>query len=467
MLALLRLGGNRLHSLTNFFTPVLRRTFTLVAPRFIPSRLDEIEDVEDYQPGGYHPISVGDTFDHGRFRIIHKLGFGGSSTVWLARDNRKAGDSGRIVTLKALRADVSSSKAPSEIPELDISQKLRVSLPPCPNGSHLFLIFPLAGPNILAMSDSPGRTAGSRRLRADLAKKVAKQTATMIHHMHCTGIVHGDLTTSNILFRLSPHVIKWSDSEVYAHLGDPETENVRTRDGQSPGPHAPAMLVEPIQNSRISNATLLQDSIIVSDFGQSYVVASQPSSYEPGTVLNYLSPEARFEGRVGLETDVWALGYAIFEIRAGVALFEPLLGSDVDILRQTVETLGRLPDPWWGAFKQRALWFEEDGQPKSERDQERAGLLLKAYRSSIRAKLRAIGEQDVPPSEDEGPMIDKPGVQLSEKEFELLGDLLEKMLKYRPEERIRIQDVIRHPWFTLRGFRSFWHALCSCCKCMM
>jgi serine/threonine-protein kinase SRPK3 len=192
---------------THFFTPILCRTSMMMAPRFIPSRLDVIEDIEDYQPGGYHPISVGDTFDHGRFRVLHKLGFGGSSTVWLARDQREEGDQSRIVTLKAMRADVPSSKVPSEIPELAISQKLRASLPPSesvdfqtvdhhffvqgPNGSHLFLIFPLAGPSILAMSDSPGRTAGSRRLRADLARKVAKQTAMMIHHMHCIGVVHG------------------------------------------------------------------------------------------------------------------------------------------------------------------------------------------------------------------------------------------------------------------------------------
>jgi serine/threonine-protein kinase SRPK3 len=97
-----------------------------------------------------------------------------------------------------------------------------------------------------------------------------------------------------------PHVIKWSDAEVYAHLGDPETENVRTRDRQPPGHHAPAMLVAPIQDSKMSDATLLQESIVVSDFGQSYIVASPPSSYEPGTALNYQSPEARFEGRVGL-----------------------------------------------------------------------------------------------------------------------------------------------------------------------
>ena len=216
MLALLRLGGDWLHSPTHFFNPVLRRTSMMMARRFIPSRLDAIEDVEDYQPGGYHPISIGDTFYHGRFRVLHKLGFGGSSTVWLARDQREEGDRSTIVTLKAMRADVLSSKVPSEIPDLAISQKLRASLPPSesagfqtvdhhffvqgPNGSHLFLIFPLAGPSILAMSYSPGRTAGSRRLRADLARKVAKQVAITMYHMHCTGVVHGGKQSSTSFF---------------------------------------------------------------------------------------------------------------------------------------------------------------------------------------------------------------------------------------------------------------------------
>ncbi|KAF8707342.1 hypothetical protein AX14_013599 [Amanita brunnescens Koide BX004] len=142
------------------------------------------------------------------------------------------------------------------------------------------------------------------------------------------------------------------------------------------------MLVAPIQGSKMSDTALLQEG----NFGQSYIVASPPSSYEPGTVLNYQSPEARFEGRVGLEADIWALGCACF------ALFKSFLGSD--ILKQ--------------------MWFEADGQAKSEQDQERAGVLLKVHRSSIRAKLLEIGEQDAPPPEDEGPMIERPGMRLHE-----------------------------------------------------
>ena len=59
------------------------------------------------------------------------------------------------------------------------------------------------------------------------------------------------------------------------------------------------------------------------------------------------------------------------------------MGSEIEVLKQTVETLGRLPDPWWDAFEERTLWFGEDGQPMNEQDQDRAGVLLKAHRTSI------------------------------------------------------------------------------------
>lgn len=84
-------------------------------------------------------------------------------------------------------------------------------------------------------------------------------------------------------------------------------------------------------------------------------------------MLNYRSPEARFEGCVGFEADIWALACAIFAIRAGFVLFESFLGSDVDILRQIVEMLGRLPDPWWAAFEQRMLWFEGTGNQRASK----------------------------------------------------------------------------------------------------
>ncbi|KAA1467008.1 kinase-like protein [Dentipellis sp. KUC8613] len=441
---------------------LLRLSSTFAGRRFIPSQLSGVEYAEDYRPGGFHPMTIGDTFSEGRYRIIHKLGFGSSSTVWLARDERH--HPGRLVTLKAMRAD-SSSTAADEIPEILIPKSLQsasisssdfqavdeIFLVRGPNGLHQFLVFLLAGPSILALSESPGQVSSSRRLRGDLAKSVAKQTATALYCMHRAGFVHGDLTTANILFRVSEDIPEWSDEQVYSHFGLPETEEIRTCDGQPRGPHAPKELVAPISSTKLADASLLQEKVVIIDFGQSYAIAHPPQNYQPATVINYCAPEMRFEKRTGFETDVWALGCAIFEICAGFPLFDPFLGSDADVLRQTVETLGKLPEPWWMSFAEQALWFDEDGEPKSEKDQKLAGALLCSSKSSIREKLRSIGARDDLSDFDQGPMMEKPGVRLCEEELEVLGDLLERMLRLHPEERIRMPEVVEHPWFAFRG----------------
>ncbi|KAF2446084.1 hypothetical protein P171DRAFT_320478, partial [Karstenula rhodostoma CBS 690.94] len=47
------------------------------------------EPFERYAVGGYYPVRIGDRFSS-RYHVIHKLGYGSSSTTWLARDERLA-----------------------------------------------------------------------------------------------------------------------------------------------------------------------------------------------------------------------------------------------------------------------------------------------------------------------------------------------------------------------------------------
>lgn len=44
------------------------------------------ERLAGYKPGVYHPVCLGDHFKDGRYHVRHKLGWGGYSTVWLAKD---------------------------------------------------------------------------------------------------------------------------------------------------------------------------------------------------------------------------------------------------------------------------------------------------------------------------------------------------------------------------------------------
>lgn len=48
----------------------------------------DAEPLHRYRAGGYHPIRLGDLLNDGRYKVLHKLGWGGYSTVWAARDLR-------------------------------------------------------------------------------------------------------------------------------------------------------------------------------------------------------------------------------------------------------------------------------------------------------------------------------------------------------------------------------------------
>ncbi|KKZ57827.1 hypothetical protein EMCG_05578 [[Emmonsia] crescens] len=47
----------------------------------------EVERLERYRPGGYHPLTLGDIIQS-RYRVVHKLGYGAYSIIWLCRDDR-------------------------------------------------------------------------------------------------------------------------------------------------------------------------------------------------------------------------------------------------------------------------------------------------------------------------------------------------------------------------------------------
>ena len=52
---------------------------------FRDSVIVEEEQFDDFKTGQYYPVKIGDVYD-GKYQVLGKLGFGTTSTVWLARN---------------------------------------------------------------------------------------------------------------------------------------------------------------------------------------------------------------------------------------------------------------------------------------------------------------------------------------------------------------------------------------------
>lgn len=48
---------------------------------------DDVEPVDEYRQGGYHPVHLQDVFNQ-QYQVLAKLAYGQYSTVWLANDKR-------------------------------------------------------------------------------------------------------------------------------------------------------------------------------------------------------------------------------------------------------------------------------------------------------------------------------------------------------------------------------------------
>lgn len=138
---------------------------------------------------GFIP-QVLETFSTTDTKCSGKLGYGGYSTIWLTNDVLTS----RYVALKFIRAAQSENCAelevlrklesgPAEYPGKKHVASLETSFKfDGPNGQHLCLDSEVAGPSITDIrSNMPTSYC---RLRADIARKVAKQTAEALDFIY-------------------------------------------------------------------------------------------------------------------------------------------------------------------------------------------------------------------------------------------------------------------------------------------
>jgi len=424
------------------------------------------EDLEKYEDGGFHPVKLMDKFKHGRYVVVHKLGFGGFSTVWLARDTQQ----NRYVALKLTTArsamelrEVAVQRYLFRYPStnIEVSRILDRFAFTGPNGRHICLVFDVYGPSLDILSNQ------LYKLRPDIARALSRQIATSLAQMHEQDVAFGDLSIYNILLGLE-EVTDWTLEQIYEALGRPIAEEVISNELDSPASileHAPKDTYSPIQWHSTS-LNLLKPRAVLTDLNEAVYVGESAelkdeAGRDGGVNHDYMAPEYAFgiDSQHSKASDVWALGCVFYELRASKSLFG---NSSKSIHTAMQELLGELPAEWKERILslpslQGAFILPEDGiqyQTIEEKVDEVGGWLPWVSMSAKDRKQLIIDTQgeDVLQQEDD-PMVkdvnrksSPPPAKLSDEESADLKDLLSRMLTWRPEDRMTMEEVLQHPW---------------------
>ncbi|KAG6188415.1 hypothetical protein E4U10_005262 [Claviceps purpurea] len=356
--------------------------------------------MEGRQEGDYYYVDIDDRLNE-RYRIVHKLGHGTFSTIWLAIDE----ETRKYVAIKVeiAQSDGSEGDVLTDISQSlsnsNISNDKKLLIPTLlerfemsgPYGTHPCLV---TLPARCDLTDAQCN-ASTNFFQLDVARSLAAQLAIAVSMVHEKGYAHGDLSAP--------------------------TYSVATVCLSVPG----------------HEITLAEAKLTLSDFGTAFRPADK-SRYASYADLELRPPEASFEPETPLDyaSDIWSLGCAIFEILGNRPLIDG--GPTIDdgdferpgeITVRQVELSGRMPSAWWRRWKERQKWYTEEGRP-----------LLHANRTW--PWERRLEEWVQAPRQTSGMET------LAEDELAAVLKLLRDMFAWRPSDRPNISKVLSSDWMT-------------------
>ncbi|KAK3681040.1 kinase-like domain-containing protein, partial [Podospora appendiculata] len=451
-----------------------------------------VEDPRCYRPGGLHPIELGDCLGGGgRFRVVHKLGHGGFSTVWLCHD--KLSQKWRAVKVLAAHASKPEScielKAcrflsgfdPQVLEHHHILSPLETFWLQGPNGRHLCLVLPFLGPSL------QGGLAHSYGHFPSLLKDICFQLVTAMDFLHRNNLCHGDFRGDNIMFRLADGVDSWPEVDIMKLLGEPEEVTLWANwDGPEAEMEAPDSLVNRA-SVPLNRCGICSTDVDIADFGVSYNVSDPPEM--TGIPFPLQSPEEILGvPPLGFPADLWALASTIYEIRLGSLPFLPddraykrLVGM---VLRMEF-TMGPLPAQFRPAWKELGMEFANDEEDLSLSvtwngkvnldDDDTPRNLEPPFNHIDRAIISETQRLGLNRAQAEEIMCQEyrvsklmPGYtrykhvlgeawpanylyRIDEREVDQLVDLFKSVFKWNPDSRARTKDLLNHPWFEGRN----------------
>lgn len=220
-----------------------------------------------------------------------------------------------------------------------------------------------------------------------------------------------------------------SIAQVYEKYYKPDPYPVVRTDGQPvTSPSVPKNVYTPNWLGKPSDEVILSEAkLSLTDFGTAFD-PSQETRLISFTHLQNQPPEARFEPTkpLAFSSDVWSLGLAVWEIMGAGPFMSSFLFDQDEVTADQMDGLGPLPQEWWEKWEARTKDFTEDGRPKGGRE---VWSFKKRFDMTIQE-----------------PRIGEGTAQMDEHEGCAFIEVIKGMLRFRPEERMTSEQVLRSDW---------------------
>ncbi|KAK9414868.1 putative Protein kinase domain-containing protein [Seiridium unicorne] len=421
------------------------------------------------------PIILGAVLNE-RYRIVFKLGQSKSSRIWLCYDKRDS--TKRWKAIEIMKASESAKHRGDATVEVTKNQQENsrnndhhISWPTDrfwidgPNERYSCLITEPLGPPITTV----------RQEDPESIRSICLQVAKGLQYLHGHEICHGSLTPSSIHFRISSEMQNVSEAEMEKLLASSDTMTVRSDVDERLASDCSEWWLWPKELQHLVS----EDDVCITGFGAAFYASNPPERIEISSV--YAAPEALLNHQPACGVDTWSLACSVVEIRTGHRLFGRGSGELSEMISMYESYLGPLPQSYQACYLQRLRSCEQT-QGDSKRDNSiakksaendrnqtmsmettparmekhlkwrKGSQISKPFREIIVQELVAGGTQL-----DDGDLDETHATarnRLSKAEALILGDLLSRIFRYEPAERLRIGEIIEHSWFGSQFRRS-------------
>ncbi|KAF2099418.1 kinase-like protein [Rhizodiscina lignyota] len=397
------------------------------------------------EPSDYYPVKLGDIYNN-RYKVRGKLGYGGSSTIWLASDIKE----NRFVVLKVFALSRRGAKRePNFFSTLDEVEKtykiegpggvyIRRPLdqfsitwndpgkPPqigTRKWTHPVLVFKPLGPSIGTLFRQRLIT-DQRGMTPEDVKLIIRHTLSVLDYLHTANFIHGEVHEDNLL-------LPFSYTGIPGFVLDEGDNPTRSK------------VIDKIRTVYESHSTQIASDVLpptLCGFSNALSVSKNakiPAVQFTGEEHSW-SPQVILGIPWGKKNDIWQLGCMTWYLFEGHRLFHEgtvigwkpselcsrqlalmiaVLGKpSIEYLKKGQRTKDYFDSDWkWTGYRE-----SDDGMPASATNSH------KIPKTSLKAQARRLSK--------------------GTKRKEVYLDFIQKCLQWEEKDRWSAKQLLGHPW---------------------